>query len=358
MSLALVVGGLLLNCVRAVPPGFTERTIFEDQRMNDVCFTSDDRMFVIQKMGIVTVREPGIDYQYTAEPKIILDIVETTCYENERGLGGLALHPNFDFNNWIYLYYTYPKDGNCDEGNEDDGPVNRLSRYVHTNTRWRSRLVFDVLTICTPVSFCRWTYDPTLNEIDPDSEVVLLDTPPAIEAMHNSGKIEFGNDGMLYVSIGDQGVRSNAQELDNVLGGMIRLTDQGEIPPDNPFANDPEGVRCNATGSGDGKCQELYAVGLRNPFRFSMNPNTPKVEFFVNDVGASTWEEVSRGGDDFQDTTLFNYELGLQNFGWPVYEGPCDRGEKSGCDDVHEGYIRPIHYYQHQGEWVSLSRAE
>lgn len=223
-----------------------------------------------------------------------------------------------------YLYYTFPKDGNCDEGNEDSGPVNRLSR---------------------------WTFNPMLNQIDPDSEMVLLDTPPAVEAMHNSGKLVFGKDGMLYVTIGEQGEGSNSQKLDNVLGSMIRLTDQGEIPPDNPFANDPEGVRCNENGRGDGKCQELYAVGLRNPFRFSMNPNTDKVHFFVNDVGASTWEEVSEGGEDFDDNSVFNYELGIQNFAWPEREGPCARGETSGstCDD-HEGFIRPIHFYKHDGE--------
>lgn len=190
-----------------------------------------------------------------------------------------------------YLYYTYPKFGNCDEGNEESGPVNRLSR---------------------------WIWDPALNQIDPDSEVVLLDTPPATEAMHNSGKIDFGKDGMLYVTIGDQGISDRAQELDSVIGGMVRLTDQGDIPPDNPFANDIDGVRCNENGRGDGKCQELYVVGLRNPFRFSMNPNTEgnKVHFFINDVGASKWEEINEGGDDFEDNSVFNYNLGLQNFGW------------------------------------------
>lgn len=165
----------------------------------------------------------------------------------------------------------------------------------------------------------RWTWNPAANEIDPDSEEVLLDTPPTKKAQHNSGKIEFGKDGYMYVSIGEGGENDESQDLGSVMGGMIRLTDDGGIPPDNPFANDPEGVRCNVTGRGDGKCQELYAVGLRNPWRFAMDPNTEgnKVRFFVNDVGASAWEEISEGGDDFKNNTLFDYELGLQNFGWP-----------------------------------------
>jgi len=222
-----------------------------------------------------------------------------------------------------YTYYTYPKFGNCDE-NTDDGPVNRLSR---------------------------WTWNPATNEIDPDSEVVLLDTPSTSKAQHNSGKIEFGKDGYMYVTCGDTGVSDEGQNLSSVIGGMLRLTDTGDIPPTNPFANDPEGVRCNENGRGDGKCQELYAVGLRNPWRFTMNPNTEgnKVHFFVNDVGASAWEESSEGGDDFMDNGVFNYNLGLQNFGWPVREGPCKRGDEGGCDD-YEGYIHPLHYYQHEGE--------
>lgn len=193
-----------------------------------------------------------------------------------------------------YLYYTYPKFGNCDEGIEDSGPVNRLSR---------------------------WTWNEDLNKIDPDSEVVLLDTPKAIEAMHNSGKIEFGKDGMLYVTIGDQGSKERAQELNSVTGGIVRLTDEGDIPADNPFANDVDGVRCNKTGRGNGKCKELYAVGLRNPFRFSMNPNTKggKVHFFVNDVGGSKWEEINESGDDFVNNSIFDYNLGIQNFG--LYKG-------------------------------------
>ena len=169
--------------------------------------------------------------------------------------------------------------------------------------------------------------------------------------MHNSGKIEFGKDGYMYVTIGETGVNEESQDLGSVLGGIVRLTDTGDIPPDNPFANDPEGVRCNENGRGDGKCQELYALGLRNPWRFAMDPNTEgnKVRFYVNDVGASDWEEISEGGDDFRNATEFGWELGLQNFGWSVREGPCKRGDDGGCDD-YEGYIHPVHYYQHQGE--------
>eukprot|EP00544_Gedaniella_sp_CCMP2646_P008030 CAMPEP_0202488006 /NCGR_PEP_ID=MMETSP1361-20130828/6170_1 /ASSEMBLY_ACC=CAM_ASM_000849 /TAXON_ID=210615 /ORGANISM="Staurosira complex sp., Strain CCMP2646" /LENGTH=904 /DNA_ID=CAMNT_0049117497 /DNA_START=21 /DNA_END=2731 /DNA_ORIENTATION=+ len=312
----------LVSVGHGVPDGFGEREIFKNGFMTDLTFTTDNRMFVTQKEGFVHIYEPGDDYQYGGGDTTVLDIVDKVCVENERGLGGIQLHPNFDSNGWIYLYYTFPKNGNCDE-DVNDGPVNRLSR---------------------------WTWNAALNEIDQDSEVVLLDTPSTARAQHNSGKIEFGKDGMLYVTIGDTGVNDEGQNLNSVLGGMIRLTDTGDIPSDNPFAQDPDGVRCNLTGRGDGKCQELYAVGLRNPWRFAMNPNTEgnKIHFYVNDVGADAWEETSEGGDDFEDASLFNYELGIQNFGWPGREGPCKRGDVGGCDD-YEGFIHPIHYYQHEG---------
>lgn len=129
----------------------------------------------------------------------------------------------------------------------------------------------------------------------------------------------------MYVTIGDSGVNEEGQKVNSVLGGIVRLTDMGDIPPDNPFVGDPDAVRCNEDGrAGSGeKCLELYAVGLRNPWRMSMDPNTEgnKVRFFVNDVGASAWEEISEGGDDFRDADAFGWNLGIQNFGWPEREG-------------------------------------
>ena len=93
--------------------------------------------------------------------KTVLGITNRTCVFNERGLGAIQLHPKFDSNGWIYIYYTFPKYGNCDEENRNSGPVNRLSRWV-------------------------WNAD--LNEIDPKSEVVYFETLPLSKRYHNSGK--------------------------------------------------------------------------------------------------------------------------------------------------------------------------
>ena len=120
-----------------------------------------------------------------------------------------------------------------------------------------------------------------------------------------------------------QVTETKSQNLKSILGGMIRLTEDGGIPPDNPFAQDPDGVRCNEDGrvpsgsSDDAKCLELYAIGLRNPFRFAMNPNTEgnKVHYHINDVGRLDWEEISEGGDDYRSPKTTK---GITNYGWPT----------------------------------------
>jgi hypothetical protein len=84
----------------AVPDGFQEKQIFKDGFMTDMAFTSQDTMFVTQKLGLVHVYEPGADYDYDDKTTAI-DISNMVCYENERGLGGIQLHPNFDTNNWV-----------------------------------------------------------------------------------------------------------------------------------------------------------------------------------------------------------------------------------------------------------------
>lgn len=236
---AAMLSWTLLTSLRhvtlALPPGFAEKTLFDGTRMTDMVWLSNDNMLVTLKEGIVNLHVPDSDYEYSEKVRA-LDIRSITCTETERGLGSIQLHPNFETNNYLYIYYTFPKFGNCDQENESDGPVNRLSR---------------------------WTFDRATNTIDESSELVLLDTASVRRTHHNSGKIEFGNDGLLYVSIGDLGASSEAQQLDSLHGSIVRLTDSGEIPPNNPFANDPQGVRCHTTGRGNGKCKELYAIGLR-----------------------------------------------------------------------------------------------
>lgn len=113
---------------------------------------------------------------------------------------------------------------------------------------------------------------------------------------------------------------------------MIRLTEDGDIPSTNPYmfeSGETNYVRCSETGlplEGSperAKCQEIFAIGLRNPFRFSIDPNTEdNVRLYFNDVGQATWEEIS--SDD----------VGA-NYGWPVREGPCTNTETKDCAPTH-----------------------
>lgn len=161
-----------------------------------------------------------------------------------------------------------------------------------------------------------------------------------------SFSMEFGVDGLLYVTVGDAGQRSEqwAQKRYNLQGSIIRITDSGDIPDDNPFTGDGT-ARCNDTGKTEDNliCQEIFAYGLRNPFRFTMDPqSTDKVRFLVSDVGEKTWEEISVGGTDYAGV----------NYGWPILEGPCDFDSVDSCSiGVQESpYTDPLFWYVHNEE--------
>src|SRR5262249_31661550 len=117
-----------------------------------------------------------------------------------------------------------------------------------------------------------------------------------VPAGHQGGAIHFGTDGKLYIAIGEQTAETPAQDLHSLLGKMLRIDADGRIPDDNPFVNQTEG-----------KNRAIWARGLRNPFRFAVQPGTGRI--WANDVGSNKFEEVNeivRGG----------------NYGWPLSEGP------------------------------------
>lgn len=99
-ALLLVALVAVVSTVRAQPDGFSTNQIFKDGFMTDMVFTSDGRMFVSQKQGLIHLYLPGTDYEYD-EKTTVLDISEIVCDESERALGGIQLHPNFDTNNWM-----------------------------------------------------------------------------------------------------------------------------------------------------------------------------------------------------------------------------------------------------------------
>jgi glucose/arabinose dehydrogenase len=237
---------------------------------------SDDRCwFIVEQTGRVRAFENIPD---PAETFTFIDIsTRVDDGPNEAGLLGMAFHPNFAGNGQVFLSYT--------------GPIGVLTSYVSRFTSLDGGVT-----------------------LDPDSEEVLLSITQT-RPNHNGGQITFGPDGYLYIGMGDGGgsndTDQNAQNTMNLKGAMLRIDVDGAtpyaIPADNPFADNAlDGAGLCDSGFGAADCPELYAWGLRNPWRWSFDKLTG--ELWAGDVGQRALEEI-----DIID-------LG-GNYGWPFLEG-------------------------------------
>ena len=273
---------------------FDQDVVVKIKNPTDVQFSPDGTLMMVpDKDGTLYVVE---DFE-SSNPKTTEALsLSKICTNVERGFSGCAFHPKFGKNNrYIYLYYTYDINNDCDtSGSPNRGPVNRLSRFV----------LGDNL------------------EVDKSTEEIFFETPIMPYGSHNAGNIAFGHDGYLYVSVGDGGGGISTtndddvlypQALDMLLGKILRLTDDGDIPPTNPFVED-KSERCNKDGwtsKPNIKCQEIYSYGLRNPFKFAMDVNNrKKTRFYINDVGRKTWESIREAGDGFEGA---NYGTSIVN---------------------------------------------
>ena len=249
-----------------------------------------DRLFVLEQAGIIRVFEKRAD---VGNAPVFLDIRDRVNDSgNEEGLLGLAFHPEYASNGEFFVDYT-----------ASDPRRTVIARYrVDPN-------------------------DP-LRALEDSEEVILEVGQPY--GNHNAGQIVFGNDGFLYVTLGDGGSggdpHGNGQDRSTLLGSILRIdVDRAEggrnyaIPPDNPFAGNSDGFR-----------EEIYAYGLRNPWRISFDSETGRL--WAADVGQNSYEEVDlieNGG----------------NYGWNVMEGLHCFEPSSGCDT--EGRMDPIVEYGH-----------
>jgi glucose/arabinose dehydrogenase len=266
-----------------------------------------DRLFVLEQGGVIRVfgNSPSV-----ASASEFLNISDRVVSGGERGLLGLAFDPGFSDNGYFYVDYTGRNPGVTDP-NADD--------YART-------------------VIARYSVDPQNHDrADPGSEQIIL-TIYQPYANHNGGQIAFGPDGYLYIAMGDGGAggdpKNRAQNLDSLLGKILRIDVHAEsagrkysIPPDNPFAGNTAGHR-----------EEIYAYGLRNPWRFSFDPVTGAL--WCGDVGQNTYEEIDiiRKG---------------MNYGWPIMEGLHCYRPSSGCDTT--GLTMPIREYTHSGNGVSIT---
>jgi glucose/arabinose dehydrogenase len=217
-----------------------------------MAFAPDGRLFICQQDGKLRVIKSGT---LLAAPFVTIGV----SFVAERGLLGVAFDPGFPANQFVYLYYT-----------TQTNPIhNRVSRFTASG---------DVALA--------------------GSEVVIFELDDLSAATnHNGGAIHFGIDGKLYIAAGENANPANSQSLNTVLGKILRINSDGTIPADNPFFSETSG-----------KNQAIWALGLRNPFTFSFQPETGRL--FINDVGQDTWEEINEG-------------IAGANYGWPLCEGAC-----------------------------------
>ncbi|MEA2564449.1 MAG: hypothetical protein QOH06_5953 [Acidobacteriota bacterium] len=299
-----------------VPAGFTDSLVTSLGSPTALAFTPDGRLLITRQPGVLRVYQGGT---LLATPALTFP-ASSICSNSERGLLGVAVDPAFATNHYIYLFYTFNKFNTCPEGSPSStlNPVNRVSRFTL----------------------------PDSNVIDLATELVLVDNMPSPNGNHNAGDLHFGRDGFLYLSIGDGGCdyannsgcagQNNASRDQNVLTGKIlRITKTGGIPAGNPFQGAGT-ARCNVTGqtTAGNKCQETFSWGLRNPFRFTMDPNAAGTRFFINDVGQGRWEEIDEG-------------TAGADYGWNLCEGAHNNNSDAACSNAPPGHVGPVYNYKH-----------
>lgn len=265
------------------------------------------RLFVVEQTGTIRIL---LDGQLLPDP--FLDVSTRTAGGtgggSEQGLLGLAFAPGFEENGRFYVYYYAP------------GSITRLSRFVVSDD------------------------DPNRSDAGDEQPLLTIAQP---QGNHNGGQIAFGPDGYLYVAVGDggggndddsgHGAIGNGQDRGTLLGSLLRLdvesspTETYRIPDGNPFTDDPSAS------------DEIWAYGLRNPYRFSFDRLTG--DLFIADVGQGAQEEIN--------VTPAGAGAGW-NYGWRLYEGSrCTQIQGDPCEPA--GLTFPVIEYAHAGGRCSVT---
>lgn len=250
-------------------------------------FDGSGRLYVVEQAGTIRLIENA-----RVHPEPFLDIRDRVVSGGEMGLLSVAFHPRYRENGQFYVNYTTRRGGRL---------MTHISRFQRREAR----------------------------RADPNSEFVLIEVDQPY-SNHNGGQLAFGPDGYLYIGMGDGGAANDphghGQNLSTLLGALLRIDVDGAtatrrygIPPDNPFVHR------------GGARSEIYAYGLRNPWRFSFDAASGRL--YLADVGQDAVEEINlieKGG----------------NYGWNVMEGDiCTPGVNPHCDP--RPFKPPLHVYRH-----------
>ncbi len=269
---AIILNFSLLSPVFASPPLNFQTTQIIGSGLNGPSgfeIAPDGRIFILERSGKVKIFKNGtlLDTPFADLPSVD---------SGDRGLIGIAFDPDYDTNHYVYFYYT---------------GLDLLNKLVRFNAA---------------------------GDVGTEGPVILYETKSPSQLLHVGGSIRFGPDGKLYFAVGDNGYPPNAQDLSNPHGKILRINKDGTVPADNPFFGQ------------SGKLGEIWAYGLRNPWRFQFDSQTGQL--YGGDVGNYTWEEVNKivkGG----------------NYGWPNAEGTCNN-----CP-----YINPLYTYNHDDQSSSIT---
>jgi glucose/arabinose dehydrogenase len=290
-------GAALARAQPDVPDGFAvESVVLEPFSFLPMgfAFLPDGRILLIEKHGLVRLATPG----NTASA--IVALIPNVTTQAERGLLGIAVDPDWPARPYIYLHST------------------RLGSTVH----------ITMYTASGDLS------DPLSMDLTFGSPFTLLNDIPDLNTNHNGGTLRFGTDGFLYVSLGDDGSSCAAQNLIEPLGKILRL-DVSTMPRIGTGPPPKAAITPASNPFPGGESERLvYAQGLRNPFRFTIDPNTGNL--YIGDVGETTWEEL--------DELVQDGYTG-DNFGWPEFEGPLQDPDPFSTDCSTPPFKEPIHVY-------------
>lgn len=255
-----------------------------------------NRLFILEQAGIIKLLQAG-----DPTPTVFLDIHAKILSGGERGLLGLAFHPQYSDNGRFFVYYTRTGDG--------------------------------------ALVIAEYHASPASSNTAQTTETPILTIPHPTNANHNGGMLAFGPDGYLYIAVGDGGSANdppnNAQNKNILLGKILRIDiNAAGVPYASPSGNPFFGPTVDGL-------DEIFAYGMRNPWRFSFDPQTG--DQWVADVGQGAREEV--------DTPIVNGG----NYGWRVFEGSaCTNTDPTLCSSPNN-YKFPIFDYAHSGGRCSIT---